>query len=64
MKMVDDTPLKTNSVRQLLHELRKKLNECEDLHIDFEPYVDKSCLAIVIEQLECCVKHKDKLQEL
>ena len=63
-KMVDDTTLSGNlPTSHYLHQIRNNIRICEDEDIDFEPYISKDCLMIVIKQLECCLRNKDKIKK-
>lgn len=58
LKMVDDRILEP-SVPILLHRIRDRIRECEKYNIDYESYVDKRDLEIMIDTLDCCISHKD-----
>ncbi len=45
--------------RTLLLKIRNLIRECEKYDIDYEEYISKGDLLIMIETLECCLKHKD-----
>ena len=51
-----------DKTRVLVHRILNKLRECDDLDLDYEDYIDKDCLFIVSEQLDCCLRYKDKLK--
>lgn len=51
-----------DKTRVLVHSILNKLRECDDLDLDYEDYIDKDCLFIVSEQLDCCLRYKDKLK--
>ena len=46
-------------VRTTLNRIKHRIRQCEKEHIDYEVYVDKDCLKIVLEQLDCCIRNKD-----
>ena len=50
------------SSKDLIWRIRKRMRECESLNIPYEDYVDKDCLLTVLEQLDCCIRNKDRLQ--
>ena len=58
MKMNDDRTFEP-SVQYLLHKIRDRIRECEKYNIDYESYVDKRDLEIMIDTLDCCISHKD-----
>lgn len=65
MKMVDDTPLAGND--DILHILKKMVRYCrlcEDLELDYEPYIDKVELVLVQKQFECVLDNRDKVKKL
>lgn len=62
-EFVDKTDIDDNFHR-LLHKIKVLSRECENENIRFEEYIDLNSLKIVIEQLKCCLKHKEKIQRL
>lgn len=60
---VDKTDVDDNFHR-LLHKIKVLSRECENENIKFEEYIDLNSLKIVIEQLKCCLKHKETIQRL
>lgn len=61
---VDKTDIDGNNFHRLLHKIKVLSRECENENIKFEEYIDLNCFKIVIRQLECCLKHKEKIQRL
>ena len=62
MKMVDDTPLETPyNIKGLLKKTMRYCNKCEDLKIDYEKYIDKVELVLILKQFECVLENKDKI---
>ena len=63
MKMVDDTPLgNPYDIMQLLRKITVCCHKCEDLELDYEPYIDKDELMIILKQFECVLNNKEKLK--
>ena len=42
-----------------LWRIRILMRECEKYNIDYDAYVDKSQLYIILDQLDCCIDNKD-----
>ena len=64
MKMVDDTPLETHyDIKGLLRKITRYCRKCEDLELDYEQYIDKTELMIILKQFECVLDNKDKIQK-
>lgn len=65
MKMIDDTPLENPyTIKQLLRKLTVYCHKCEDLELDYEPYIDKTELMIIQKQFECVLENKDKVKKI
>lgn len=62
LKLRDDDYKRDNTVPYILHQIKRLVRECEEENLDFEDYIDKNCLYIVREQLECCLRNKEKLR--
>ena len=63
-EFVDKTDIDENNFHRLLHKIKVLSRECENENIKFEDYVDLNCFKIVIEQLECCLEHKEKIRSM
>lgn len=61
-EFVDKTDIDENNFHRLLHKIKVLSRECENENIKFEEYIDLNCFKTVIEQLKCCLKHKEKIQ--
>lgn len=65
MKMVDDTPLHDSyDTMQLLRKITACCHKCRDLELDYEPYIDRAELMIILKQFECVLENKDKVKRL
>ena len=52
----------SEKTRVLTHRILNKLRELDDLDLDYEGYIDKDSLFLVLEQLDCCLKNEGKLK--
>lgn len=63
MKMIDDTPLgNPYDIMQLLKKITVYCRKCEDLELDYEPYIDKTELILILKQFECVLDNKEKIK--
>lgn len=63
MKMIDDTPLgNPYDIMQLLKKIITYCRKCEDLELDYEPYIDKTELILILKQFECVLDNKEKIK--
>lgn len=53
----------SEKVRVLTHRILNKLRELDNLDLDYEEYIDKDSLFLVLEQLDCCLRNKEKLKK-
>ena len=62
MKLVDDTPLHSSNLEKLVMDFNRYYKLCKRENLNFEDYVDKNELFILVEQLKCCLRNKEKLR--
>lgn len=62
MKLVDDTPLHSSNLEKLVMDFNRYYKLCKRENLDFEDYVDNNELFILVEQLKCCLRNKEKLR--
>ena len=47
------------SSHEIIHRILKKIRECEKYGLDYDAYIPKHELTVVLEILECCLDNKD-----
>lgn len=57
-EFVDDRTFESSTI-YLLHRIRDRIRECEKYNINYEDYIDRKELEYIIDQLNCCLNHKD-----
>lgn len=63
MKMIDDTSRKGNNIRHLVKKITEYCRECEDSGLDYEKYIDRTELEIILKQFECVINHKENIPQ-
>lgn len=59
MVKLNDTRVFEEDTHSLIHQILKKIRECEKYNINIDPYMNKDDLRISLEILDCCLKNKD-----
>lgn len=57
-EFVDARVFKTPTM-DYIRKIKNLIRECEKYDVDYDTYIDRNELKIMIEQLECCIRHKD-----